>query len=409
MATNVGNGRGWSRYIRPEDFIWLFLFSAMAIFSPDQTPAEYIFLSCLAVVQIVEPKVPFFGTRRGIHLSIVIKLILSYLLIGFTGAVNSSYYLVLLLPVVTAATKFGPGGTIAFILLAAASYLSFLLFVDWSRYTIDPYNVRMLCLRLTFISVVGYLTHRLAQMSRIEEGKYQAAAEQLQAAEAAVRRSERLAALGQLSAGLAHELRNPLGTMKASAELLLKQVPDDNEVAREMAAFIFSEVDRTNGLITRFLEFARPLKLRMKLTDLTEVIDRAVQQIERLNPVAGLTIYKNYSPDVRPLLLDAELFERVVYNLLMNAAQATAPGGAVTVKTRPVDDEVELAVIDRGAGIDPKHLESIFNPFFTTKTQGVGLGLAIVSNIVDEHGGRIAVESEVNKGSVFIVRLPRRE
>ncbi|MCL4852167.1 MAG: hypothetical protein KJZ78_12400, partial [Bryobacteraceae bacterium] len=279
MATNAGAGRGWSHYIRPEDFIWLFLFSAMAAFSPDQTPAEYIFLSCLAVVQIVEPKVPFFGTRRGIHLSIVIKLILSYLLIGFTGAVNSSYYLVLLLPVVTAATTFGPGGTIAFILLAAASYLSFLLFVDWSRYTIDPYNVRMLCLRLTFISVVGYLTHRLAQMSRIEEGKYQAAAEQLQAAEAAVRRSERLAALGQLSAGLAHELRNPLGTMKASAELLLRQVPEDNEVAREMAAFIFSEVDRTNGLITRFLEFARPLKLRMKVTDLAEVIDRAVQQV----------------------------------------------------------------------------------------------------------------------------------
>jgi two-component system NtrC family sensor kinase len=101
--------------------------------------------------------------------------------------------------------------------------------------------------------------------------------------------------------------------------------------------------------------------------------------------------------------------ERVFYNLVLNAAQATAPGGAVTVKTRAAAGRAEIAVIDRGAGIHPQQLNSIFNPFFTTKPQGVGLGLAICAKIVDEHGGKIAVESEPGKGSIFRVLLPMEQ
>jgi signal transduction histidine kinase len=329
--------------------------------------------------------------------------------VGFTGAVNSPYYLVFLLPVVTASTSFGPGGAIGFTLLASGAYLSYLLYIDWTRYTIEPDNLRLLCLRLTFIALVGFLTHRLAEASRVEERKYQAAAGQLREAEAAVRRSERLAALGQMTAGLAHELRNPLGTIRASAEMLEKNLPAGNALAQEMAGFIRSETDRTSSLVSRFLEFARPTPLRLKKTDLSEIVDRAVAQLERCGSGAGVTVYKNYSPDIRPFPVDGELLERVVYNLLLNAVQATQPGGAITVKTRQLDGQAEVAVIDRGSGIDPKHLENIFNPFFTTKPDGVGLGLPIVSKLVEEHGGSIAVESERGKGSVFIVRLPITE
>jgi signal transduction histidine kinase len=122
-----------------------------------------------------------------------------------------------------------------------------------------------------------------------------------------------------------------------------------------------------------------------------------------------VSIYKNYSPDIAPILIDRQLIERVLYNLLLNAAQASPPQGSVTVKTRQLDDTVEISVIDRGTGIAPKDRESIFNPFFTTKSSGVGLGLAIVSKIVDEHGGQITVESEPGAGSVFHVLLPVRE
>jgi signal transduction histidine kinase len=226
----------------------------------------------------------------------------------------------------------------------------------------------------------------------------------IQQAEEAVRRSDRLAALGQLSAGLAHELRNPLATIRTSAEMLTRNLGSENEVAREVAGFIGSEVDRANSLITRFLQFARPLQLRLETADLAQTLDRAVTLAEREAP--GIAIYKNYQPDIPPFPFDGELLERVFYNLLLNAAQATAPGGAVTLKLRAFAGTAEVSIIDRGVGIDPKQMNSIFNPFFTTKPQGVGLGLAIVAKIVDEHGGKIAVESEPGKGSIFCVLLP---
>ena len=219
-----------------------------------------------------------------------------------------------------------------------------------------------------------------------------------------MRRSERLAALGQLSAGLAHEIRNPLGTIKASAEMLNRSLSAENEVAREVAGFINSEVDRTNSLVTRFLQFARPLQVRLEKADLALALDRAVAMAER--EAGGVAIYKNYDPSIPPFPFDAELMERVFYNLALNAAQATPAGGAITVKTRAADAVAEVAVIDRGTGIQPHQLESIFNPFFTTKPAGVGLGLAIVARIVEEHGGKITVESEPGKGSVFHVFLP---
>jgi signal transduction histidine kinase len=223
-------------------------------------------------------------------------------------------------------------------------------------------------------------------------------------AEEAARRSDRLAALGTLSAGLAHELRNPLGTIKASSEMLGRQVGGENEVAREMSGFIASEVDRCNSLITRFLQFARPLQPHLETADLAQTLDRAVALVERESP--GVAIYRNYAPEIPPFPIDAELMERVFYNLVLNAAQATAQGGAVTVKTRAAGGAAEVAVIDRGSGIDAKNLDTIFNPFFTTKPQGTGLGLAIVAKIVDEHGGKITVESEPGKGSIFRVLLP---
>jgi signal transduction histidine kinase len=276
--------------------------------------------------------------------------------------------------------------------------------------------VKELLLRVALLPVVGLLTHQLAEANRVKARNYQAVAEQLaeanrnlQEAEAAVRRADRLAALGQLTAGLAHELRNPMSTIRTSAEMLMKNLPGDNELARELAGYIGSEVDRTNSLISRFLDFARPLRLRLENNDLASCIDRAVSQVEKQTSQAEVAIFKNYSPDVRPFYFDAELLERVFYNLLLNAVQASPPKSAVTVKTRQLDGDVEISIIDRGSGIEPKHLENIFNPFFTTKHDGVGLGLAIVSKVVDEHGGHIQVDSRPGEGSVFGVYLPLRQ
>jgi two-component system sensor histidine kinase HydH len=399
------------RLVRPQDFVWIPLFIALAATSEILDAFVVVPLVALGLVQVLEPKIPVLASRRGRAAWIVLKLGLVYLLIAYTNGIESNFWLLLLLPVVSAATVSSLAGTLIFTGLAGGAYLSFLMFLDWERFVLERPEIELLILRVVCLFMVGNLTNVLAAALRVQSEKHRRMAEHLadanrQVLEAheAVRRSDRLAALGQLTAGLAHELRNPLGTIKASAEMLGQQLSRENEVAREVAGFISTEVDRTNSLVTRFLQFARPLKLRLDSVDLAQLLDRAIADAQREAP--DIKIYKNYAPEIPPFRLDAELMERVFYNLALNAAQASPAGGTVTVKTRAEGRTAEIAVIDRGVGIDTKQMKDIFNPFFTTKPQGVGLGLAIVAKIVDEHSGKIAVESEPGKGSIFCVSLP---
>jgi signal transduction histidine kinase len=397
----------WLRHIRPHDLVWVAVFGALIPSARFGDAWEIVPLVSLGVAQILEPRIPAVPSTRSRVFWIVLKLVLCFLLIAWSNSINTPFWIVLALPVVSAATWFGFAGTMLFTAAASAAYLFFLFFVKdpSSEISVD------LPLRVASLAMIANLANILARELREQMAKQRRAAEQLseamaqvREAEEAVQRSDRLAALGQLSAGLAHELRNPLGTIKASAEMLGPRVSAENEVAREMAGFIASEVDRCNSLITRFLEFARPLGARLETADLAQILDRAVAQVEREAP--GVAVYKNYTPEIPPFPMDGELMERVFYNLVLNAAQATPAGGAVTVKTRAAGGMAEVAVIDRGSGIDPRNTDAIFNPFFTTKPQGTGLGLAIVSKIVDGHGGKITVESEPGKGSIFRVLLP---
>jgi len=404
---SVGSAR-WNKH----DSIIAVLYALMALAGPIRTLPVATLLLGLAALQVLEARLEFLGRTAGSILVNLAKLAVGYLLLALTGGITSSYYWVLLAPVISAGMVLGVSGTAVFTGLACGAYLSTLAWIDWSRYELPSDQVPEILLRVTFLALTGFLAERLAEVNPAARRAQAVAAQlaeanrSLQEAEAAVRRSERLAALGQLSAGLAHELRNPLGAIRASAEMLARQIPPDNAVARELAELIAHEVDRTNNLVTRFLEFARPLELKTVRADLTAVIDRSIAQLERNSPHYDVTVYKNYSPELPPFEFDPDLLERVVYNLLLNAAQASPPGGAITVKTRQVAGNAEIAVIDRGTGIPPERQESIFNPFVTTKPDGVGLGLAIVSRIVDLHGGTITVESEPGKGSVFRVYLP---
>jgi signal transduction histidine kinase len=400
--------------LRLQDLVWLALFSALHAVSPVRNPAELELLIALAAVQLLTPRLRFFQAPRGAVAAVFLKLLLGWLLIGVTYGIESSYFLILLLPVVSAATTFGPLAAFLFTLLSCLSYLSFLLFLDLNRAILSSSELRELCLRVLFLALTGYLTYELAERNRVEARNAQKTAEQLaaanrslQAAEAAARRNERLAALGQLTAGLAHELRNPLGTIRSSAELLGRKVPPEDEVGKELSGYIVTEVDRANALVTRFLEFARPVELRREPTELTQLIDRALDLLRRRVPPYPVTFIRNDSPDIPPVPVDAALMERVFVNLIENAAQASPSGAVVTIKTRLAPgNRAEISVIDRGAGIEPVHRESIFNPFFTTKAEGVGLGLAIVSKIVHEHGGAIDVDSEPGQGAIFRVQLP---
>jgi two-component system, NtrC family, sensor histidine kinase HydH len=406
--------RGVWKLVRTQDLLWIGLFGALAAFGPDRSAESTLAVCALGLLQLIEPRLSPSSPKARI-VFFVLQFAICYAIIYWTNGIQSSYNWILLFPVISVATTLTQAWTAITSVLAAGIYLSFWKLLP-EGFVVPEDQYPELVMRVLLLPVVGLLTQELAEANRAAARKAEAAAEQLEEAnrnlkeaEATVRRNERLAAIGQLSAGLAHELRNPLGTMKASAEMLSKQVEPSNEVAREMAGFISSEVDRTNKLVTRFLDFARPMSVRLETTDLAQLIDEAVEEIGKHVPPLDIAVYKNYSPDIPPFLLDGELMERVIYNLLLNAAQASPPGGSITVKTRELDGTVEIAVIDRGSGIDPKHLENIFNPFFTTKSSGVGLGLAIVSKIIDEHDGKIAVESEPGSGTVFRIYLPLRE
>jgi two-component system, NtrC family, sensor histidine kinase HydH len=392
--------------VRRQDVLIALMFGALVVFA--HSALERSLLAGIAALQLIEGRVAWLSTRLGRATSVVLQLLICYVLLGWTYTVSSEYYSVLLLPVVSTATYLGLTGTVAISFAAIAAYLSFLLpwFIDWKQFVIDPEAIHVLEVRCLLLAISALMVNTLGEARRTESARYKKTAEQLaianqnlMEAEAAVRRSERLAALGQLSAGLAHELRNPLGSIRGSAEMLVRSTAHESAVTRELAQIISEEVDRTNSLVTRFLDFARPLEPRIERADISSVIDRAANH-------AKVAIIRNYSPDIPPLDIDPTLMEQVLINLLTNAAQASAAGAPITVATRAWLGEAAISVVDKGCGIPRDKLEAVFNPFVTTKPNGVGLGLAIVAKIIDGHGGRMAVESEPGKGSAFRIYLP---
>jgi two-component system sensor histidine kinase HydH len=401
---SVNNERVSWLSVRVQDVLPLVLFAALVALA--HNGLERFFLGALGLLQMLEGRVAWFGSNAGRAVSVMLQLLACYMLLGWTATLGSEYFPVLLLPVISTATYMGFGATVLFSGATIVAYLSFLLYVDWSQMTIGPEAIHTLEVRCLVLALGAILVNTLGEAKRGESLRYKQAAEQLAVAnrslvdaEATMRRTDRLAALGQLSAGLAHELRNPLGSIRGSAELLGRATSKDNEVARELAQIIREEVDRTNSLVTRFLDFARPLEPRRENADITAVIDRAANH-------ARVSLIRNYSPEVNFIPLDPALMEQVFINLLTNAAQASAPDAPITVATRAAGDGAEISVIDRGCGIAPEKIETVFNPFVTDKQGGTGLGLAIVAKIVDGHGGKIAVESERGKGSTFRLWLP---
>ncbi len=395
-------------FFRTEDLVWLVLFAGLAVFNTEKNYPAIMILLVMAVFQVAEPRVRTLSSPRGQIAASAIKLTLAYLLIGFTDGVQSNYYAILFVPIISAATSLELLGTFVFIALACASYLSFLLFVDWQGSELTADAINTLSLRCTFVSVVGFLVYQQAKAKREEMLRTEEAGRSLRRAEASLRRSERLAALGQLTAGLAHELRNPLGTIKASAEFMTRPATQAKPaVMGEMAGNIASEVDRTNALISRFLDFAKPLELHPQLSDLLSVVDNVTRQLSGFAQKHGVALVNELPAGPLRFSFDPDLLPLALQNLVQNAIQASKPGQTVTLRVQTSPDQVLIQVADQGHGIDPQHMESVFNPFFTTKPNGVGLGLALVSKIVDEHGGKISVRSEMRKGTTFEVSIPR--
>ena len=398
------------RKIRGTDVVWLFFLGALAalvVTKPEHSVYEWLMLLALGTLQIAEAHLELSSDTIGAALVIALKLTLCYWLVAETGGVESSYYLIFWLPIASAASHLGLGGTLLNTLISSALYLSFLFLVDFETNYIPPEGQRELTVRVLFFFLSAILVNRFATENRAKTERLAQANRELREAQAEVQRSERLAALGQLSAGLAHEIRNPLGVISASAEILEKNVATENEVAREVFGFIRSEVHRTNELVTRFLNFTRPSPLQKETADLNDVVRRAVSQLmEQVKSRTGDIQIKQDLHELPRFSFDATLIESAVLNLLLNGYEAMSAGGTLLVRTRRDGSMARIEVVDSGVGIKQDQMENIFNPFFTTKPDGVGLGLAMVSKFVDSHGGKISVSSKAGQGATFRILLP---
>jgi two-component system sensor histidine kinase HydH len=221
-----------------------------------------------------------------------------------------------------------------------------------------------------------------------------------------IRRKEKLAALGGLAAGVAHEIRNPLSSIKGIATYFGSKFSKDSG-EKETADVMVREVDRLNRVIGELLQFARPTELKHQPTDIYDLLAHAVQLVKQDAKIKKISIdLPERTGDVR-LTIDPDRFSQCLLNLYLNAIQAMTEGGRLRIQLiRPKDDWVDIEISDTGKGIRAEYLHQIFDPYFTTKTTGTGLGLAIVHKIIEAHHGRIRVRSIPGKGTTFTITLP---
>ena len=220
--------------------------------------------------------------------------------------------------------------------------------------------------------------------------------------------AERLAGLGQMVASVSHEIKNPLGIVRSTAEILgkrLKTVAPGNE---HLAAIIVDETSRLDGIVREFLDFARPQQPKLSPTNVNELVGKALRFMQPELDKVKVEVVPRLDPDLPEVAADHELFYRALLNLLINAVQAMPEGGRLTVTTGPARGAgrtIFLEIADTGLGMTPEIREQIFTPFFTAKTRGTGLGLSIAKNIVDSHQGTITASSEPGQGATFRVEL----
>jgi signal transduction histidine kinase len=401
------------------DILWIFFLAGLAVLQPRTEIHKQLVLVAIGVFQLLERHLVARLPERGPAYAVIIKILLATILMQHTSlqAINSSYYPIYFLPVVTAAVYFGPWTSLLWTGLTSAAYGS-LIFPALSEYELTAEGLSELVIRVLFFFLAGILVNRFVTESKRQAERQRALSETLEEtnrrlaqAEADVRRTERVAALGQLSAGLAHEIRNPLGVIKGSAEMLQQKLQDPSPLASELAGNISSEVNRLSALVARFLDFARPQQLELRAQQIAPLVDRALKAAQDQYPDARVTVERNYAADLPELPLDERFCEQVFVNLALNAYEAMSPGGGtlrvgIAVAERDRTRGVEVTVRDTGPGIAAEMREQIFNPFVTTKRTGVGLGLSIVSKIVDDHGGAIRVTNEPQHGACFRVFFP---
>jgi signal transduction histidine kinase len=311
-------------------------------------------------------------------------------------------------PILLMALLFGWRGGLAGAAISAVLYLPHIM-MSWGAH--PEYRAAQYIEVVTFFvvsSLVGVLAdHERMQRHKVEETarRLAQANTELQASFEQLRRADRLSALGELSAGLAHEIRNPLGGVEGAVQILRRPVLPD-ESRQEFGDLAQKEIDRLKGLLSNFLEFARPQEPRRTPTDPGLLLESVARLVSETAKMSGVRVVCRPAASVPELYVDAEQVKQVLLNLVLNAIQASSAGEEIELRTCREEGNVVFEIADQGAGIAAENIERIFNPFFTTRSGGTGLGLSIAYRIMTQHDGQITVRQNLERGTTFRVALP---
>ncbi len=291
------------------------------------------------------------------------------------------------LPIILAAFRYGLGGGLVTSILVSLLFLPHVLMTR----AMLPRQASEAVFEIPLYLVVGVVTGILSDRQR--------------KANESLRRAERLKTLGEMAAGMAHEVKNPLAAIRSSAQILAGHVTGKDA---EFAGIVVAEVDRLNKVVNEFLDYARPAPLRREPVRLSALLDSCLKLLAPVIREKDVNVKTVYPEAEAAVSVDPAQLRQVFLNLILNAVQAIENQGSVEVSVTESGHETRVAVKDSGPGIPPDKLTRVFEPFYTTKPGGTGLGLPIAQRIVAEHGGRLEIESTPGVGTTAAVVLPVR-
>jgi two-component system sensor histidine kinase HydH len=312
------------------------------------------------------------------------------------------------IPVLLAGLIIGWRGGLGVALLAGAGFAIGTPSI-WTANRVDALDQ---CLEICVFCLVGGLSGALTDRYRKQGADLRRTTNQLRKAHQELesnfermKRAERIYALAQLSAGLAHEIRTPLASLEGAAALVQREIQSE-ERRREFLDIIQKESRRLNRLLTSFLEFARPRKPDLQRVEVGEVLDSVILLVQHAGDTSRLELRKQIEPGLPMLECDPEQLKQVLLNLVTNASQAMPHGGTVLLEAHHSGSSINIDVHDQGGGIDEENPERIFDPFFTTKESGTGLGLSVAHQIVSQHAGTMTILRNTSHGVTVRVSLP---
>lgn len=315
-----------------------------------------------------------------------------------------AYQHIYYLPIILAGVWFGWVGGLVVSLIISVTYIFELI--------ISPFNIMGLYSEILFYILVGVGTGFLVNMEKKQGERLEQTSEELnkvyiklQNTYEMLRQSDRLALLGQLAAGLSHEIRNPLGSIRGAVDILEDEVGKENK-KYEFVLIIKDEIKRLNQLLTQFTHYAKPPELELRKVEINEIINPVISLISATAKQDDVNILTEMHDNLPPFLADSEQLKQVFFNIILNGVQSMPSGGNMKIKTARKDNILEVSIEDEGIGIETEKLPKIFDPFFTTKEDGTGLGLAISYQLVKKHGGDISIIPNTERGLTFLVKIP---